>query len=140
MPRLPEPKSFDVAGERYDRSDDIRSLLMSAAHAYVSPDPSIGLNISLSGDHLVIKFVCHDRSLDDRRRLDGMMDSAEKVIKDYVSYLKKEVRANGGGSPKFKEIKDRRDYSVNKISLNDRWQLMVTRVFEVEELTSRPEK
>lgn len=139
MPRLPEPKSFDVTGKRYDRADDIRSLLQTAAYSYKSPDPSIGINISMSGDHVVVKFICHDRMLDDRRRLDGTMDAAEKAIKDYLSFLKKEVKGLGGGSPKFKELKDRRDYVVNKISLNDRWQLMVIRVFKVEEITDYPE-
>ena len=132
MPRLPDPKSFDVAGERYDRADDIRSLLQTAAREHVPADPTIGFNISMSEDRLVVKFHCNDRSLDDRKRLDGALDSADKAIKTYVSFLKKEVRGHGGGSPKFKELKDRRDYSVNKVSLNDRWYLQVIRVFEVE--------
>lgn len=139
MPRLPEPKTFDVAGTRYDRADDLPSLLMTAAKTYVSEDPSVGFNISLSGQHLVVKYVCHDRGLDIRARLDMVMASAEKAIKSYISYLKKEVRAVGGGSPKVKELKDRRDYVVNKVSLNDRWQLICIRVFVVEELARYPE-
>lgn len=140
MPRAPEPKSFEVKGTRYETADDLRSLLMTAAHNHVPADPTIGLNISMSGEHLVVKFHCYDRSLDDPRRREGILSAAEKAIKDYVSYLKKEVRTNGGGSPKLKELKDRRDYAFNKVSLNDRWYLQCIRVFEVDDLTDYPEE
>lgn len=139
MPRLPDPETFDVAGTRYDRADDLPSLIATAAQSYVSPNPTVGMNVTMSGQHLVVKFHCHERGLDDRRALDLTQTEADKAIKSYLSYLKKEVRGLGGGSPKFKELKDRRDYVVNKVSLNDRWQLIVIRVFEVEELASYPE-
>lgn len=139
MPRALEPKSFEVKGTRYEQADDLRSLIMTAVNSYVSPDPTIGFNVSMSGDHLVVKMHCYDRGLDDVRRRDGALDAAEKAINKYVSHLKKEVRGHGGGSPKFKELRDKRDHALNKVSLNDRWYLQVQRVFQVE-LTSYPEE
>lgn len=139
MPRQPEPQSFEVAGERYDRSKDVKSLISSAASAYSSPDPSYGFKVSFVGDKLVIKFHCYETSLDERIKLDNLLISAKDAISQYVKYLKKNVKENGGKTLSLKELKDKRNYGIEKVSLNNRWYLKYTQTYDLDGLTSYPE-
>lgn len=139
MPRQPEPKSFEVAGNRYDRTQDVRSMLSSAAAEYHSPDPSYGCKLSFAGDKLVVKFHCYETSLDERQKVDQILSLGKDVCTKYISFIKKNIKEKGGKTLSVKEIKDRRDYGVEKVSLNNRWYFKYTQTYEVDGLTSYPE-
>ena len=85
---------------------------------------------------------CHsyEQGLGDMTRLQGYLQEVNKLTDEYLRLLKKRVREMGGGTIKLKELKDLRSFDRQKISLNDRWDLVVRRTYELEGLAHGPEE
>jgi len=132
MAKPVEPQSFEVAGTRYEQAEDRWALLKQIASELPRDTPSSGFLISLQEDDVMIKYQCIDRLLDDRRRLEGLIQEAEKHVKEYLKTLKSEYRTRSGHTLKFKEDKDRRNYTVQKISLNGTFHFVYQQVYAID--------
>lgn len=125
-------RSFDSLDDD-DREPDLVAALVQA-HQDVRGQfggPAGNVLLKRSGDRVFVEYHRYDTSLDNRGRLESLCGDVEKLIKDYLKSLKKEVKKRTKKAVKFKELKELGNYSVEKVSLNDRWYLIMWRVYDV---------
>lgn len=132
MPKPKQPESYETLGAGYLQGEDKLALIKQIAADIPKPTPSSGFLVTLQGEDCIVKFQCIDRLLDDRRRLDGLLEEAEKHTKDFVKLLKSEYKNRSGHTLKLKEDKSRRNYTVQKISLNGTYHFVYLQVFDLE--------
>lgn len=137
MPRLKSAEGFDVNGTAYEPS--VHSLIKQFTEFYRCPDPTLGFDVSCQGDRLAVKCHSYEQNMTDPGHFKLVIDGLEDAIDQYLGLLKKSVKENGGGALGLKEIRGMRDHNLNKVSLNDRWNVILRRVFTLEDLESFPE-
>ena len=139
MPKPKNPESFDVAGTRYEQHEDTHALLVQAMRDYRTPDPSSNFTHRISGDTVTIYLHCHERGLGDPGRRAAQLDAMQKGMDAYVKGVKKRFRELGGGSIDLKKKKGGEGHKLDRVSINDRWDMVYHRTFEVD-LTQFPEE
>lgn len=140
MPKPKEAESFDVAGEAYRQHEDPIALLGQAFADYVTPNPARNYTHRTNGNKVTIYCHCHERGLGDAGRRAAQVDAMSKAMDNFVKGLKKRYREMGGGSLKMTEDKKARGYDLQKVSLNDRWDIVYRRTYEVEDLVQVPDE
>jgi hypothetical protein len=111
-----------------DPRDDL-SLIYQIVHDFVSKDPAIGIQPSLTGKYLRLTYTCYEMHLPTRLKV--VEDQAHQRLKDMVSYLKKEFKKATKRTLSLKEKKDMEDYNTQKVSLNERYHYSRWRFFEI---------
>jgi hypothetical protein len=66
------------------------------------------------------------------RRMKEVEDVAFKLLKGYVSEVKKEFKKRSKRDLKLKEIKDKADYTVSKVSMNERYYYVCWHLYELD--------
>jgi hypothetical protein len=139
MAKPKNPESFDVAGTRYQQDEDPIALLVQAMADYRTPDPSSNFTHRISGDTLTLYLHCHERGLGDPGRRAAQIDAMQKGMDAYLKGLKRRYRELGGGTLELKEKKGGRGHKLDRVSMNDRWDIVYHRTFEVD-LVRLPEE
>lgn len=139
MPKTKDPESYEVAGTAYRQHEDPIALLGQAFADYETPNPARGFTHRINGNQVTIYFHCHERGLGDPGRRAGQIDVMSKSMDAFVKGLKKRFREMGGGTLDMKEKKSSRGYDLQKVSLNDRWDIIYRRTYEVDDLVQSPE-
>jgi hypothetical protein len=139
MPKPNDPQSYDVAGTPYRQHEDPLAVLGQAFADHVTPNPARNFTKRISGNLVTIYCHCHERGLGDPGRRAAQVDAMAKAMDAFVKGLKKRVRDLGGGSIDMKERKTARGYDLQKVSLNDRWDIVYRRTYEVSDLVQNPE-
>lgn len=139
MPKTTEPQSFEVAGTAYRQDDHPIALLAQAFADYATSNPARGYTYRANGNLVTIYCHCHERGLGDVGRRAAQVDAMGKAMDSFVKGLKKRYREMGGGTLEMKERKTARGYDLQKVSLNDRWDIIYRRTFEVSDLVEMPE-
>jgi hypothetical protein len=139
MPKPKDPESFEVAGTRYQQHEDPIALLGQALADYETPNPARNYTHRIQGDSITLYCHCHERGLGDPGRRALQVDAMSKAMDAFVKGLKKRYRDLGGGTLGMKEKKGGRGYDLQKVSLNDRWDIVYRRTYDVEDLISNPE-
>lgn len=139
MPKPKEPQGFDVAGTRFKQHEDPRSALEQAFRDYVTSTPTRNFTHKTNGDKVTIYCHCQEQGLGDPLRRASYVEYLTKSTDKFVSGLKKRYREMGAGTLNMKEVKGSRGYNINRVSLNDRWELVYRRTYQVEDLISYPE-
>ncbi len=140
MAKPKDAEGFEVAGTRYRQHDDVMSMLVQAARDYVTPVPSRNFTIKVMGDRVTVGCHCYEQGMGDFARLQEQLQAMGKLMDEYVKLLKRRIRETGGGTLKMKELKDLRGYDRQKVSLNDRWDIVYRRTYEVDGLAHGPEE
>lgn len=130
MPKVPEPESFETLGKRYSQAEDRNALLAQISEEFQKIKTSSAIRITFQGDSLIVRYHCIEQFLDERSRVDLLTKEADKLLKDFVKYLKSEFKKRGGGILSLKEDKDRRKYDIQKINLNGRFQYTYQQVYD----------
>lgn len=140
MPKPKNPESFEVAGNAYRQSEDPLALLAQAFADYNTPNPARNFTHRINGNTITIYCHCHERGLGDVGRRAAQVDAMAKTMDAFVKGLKKRYRESGGGALTLTERKPDRGYNLQKVSLNDRWDIVYRRTYEVDEdLVQHPE-
>jgi len=139
MPKPKEPESYDVAGTAYNQYDDPRASLEQAFRDYRTSIPSRNFTHRTNGEGVTIYFHCHEQALGDAGKRAIVVDAASKAMDSFVKGLKARYREMGAGTLDISERKGGRGYRVDKASLNDRWELVYWRTYDVPDLISVPE-
>lgn len=139
MPKTKDPQSYEVAGTAYRQHEDPIALLGQAFADYETPNPARGFTHRTNGNLVTIYCHCHERGLGDPGRRAGQIDAMSKSMDAFVKGLKKRIRDMGGGTLDMKEKKSSRGYDLQKVSLNDRWDIVYRRTYEVDDLIKNPE-
>jgi len=139
MAKPKDSEGFEVAGNRYRQHEDPVATLAQAFADYRTPDPSRNFTYRVNGNKLTIFCHCHERGLGDVGRRAAQVDAMSKLMDSFVKGLKKRFRELGGGTLDMEEIKKLRGYDLQKASLNDRWDIVYRRTYEVDDLVRHPE-
>lgn len=139
MPKQKDPQSYDVAGTAYKQHEDPIALLGQAFSDYVTPNPARNYTHRLNGNTITIYCHCHERGLGDIARRASQVDAMSKAMDAFVKGLKKRYKDLGGGALSMKEKKSARGYDLQKVSLNDRWDIIYKRTYEVDGMIQNPE-
>ncbi len=139
MPKPKEPGGYEVLGEPYRQIDDPIACLKQAFADYRTPDPARNFTHRIAGNRVTIYCHCHDVGLGDPGRRALYVDAMSKLTDDYIKVLKRRHRELGGGTLDLKEDKKGRGYDLQHVSLNDRWDIVYRRTYEVEGLVRNPE-
>lgn len=124
-------QSYETQGTPYLQSEDRNALIAQISKDMPRQSPSAGILVSFSGNELHVKYHCYEMHLCDRSRVDGLREESEKLLRDFVRELKKEYKKRAHSVLKMKEMKDRHDYSVQKISLNERFYFVLWQIYEL---------
>jgi hypothetical protein len=131
---MPKPKlqqGFDVAGTQYLQHEDAMASLEQCFRDYTTSVPSRNFTKRTNGNSVTIYCHCHDQGLGNPTRRANYVDAANKALDRFVQGLKRRHRDIGAGVLDLKESKGSRGYDLQKVSLNDRWELVVRRTYEV---------
>lgn len=139
MPKPKNPESYEVAGKAYRQHEDPIALLGQALADYETPSAARNFTHRVNGNLVTIYLHCHERGLGDPGRRAGQVDAMAKTMDSFIKGLKKRYRELGGGSLDMKERKTARGYDLQKVSLNDRWDIIYRRTYQVDELVDSPE-
>ena len=115
-------------GNPTDPRDDA-SIVYQIVLDKVSDSPSSNVLGSLSGNLLRLTYQCYEMHLPTRMK--EIEDSAHTVLKEMVSYLKKEFKRQTKRTLSLKERKDLEDYTAQKVSLNERYHYARWKFFEI---------
>lgn len=140
MPKPKDPEGYEVAGTAYRQHEDPRAALEQAFQDYVTSVPSRNFTKRTAGDSITIYCHAHERGLGDVGRRANQVDAMSKAMDNFVKGLKKRYKDMGAGTLDMKERKGSRGYDLQKASLNDRWEMVYRRTYEVSDLISYPEE
>src|SRR5881628_577385 len=140
MPKPKDPQSYDVAGTAYKQHEDPRASLEQALRDYCTAVPSRNFTHRTNGNSITIYCHAHERGLGDVGRRASQVDAMSKAMDNFVKGLKKRYRETGAGTLDMKERKGSRGYDLQKASLNDRWEIVYRRTYEVDDLIGLPEE
>lgn len=126
-----ENKSFEVT--EYSNPD------MSYAEAYqvirqivtdmVNDKPTVGMWVDMSGNQLKVHY--HDYVQNLPVHLKEIADRSETAFKELAKHIKAEFKTRTGIVLKLVEKKDLNNYTVEKVSLNERYYYRAWHVYEV---------
>lgn len=139
MPKPKQAQGYDVAGTRYDQSEDPRASLEQALRDYKTSIPSRNFTHRTDATGVTIYFHCHEQGMGDAGKKAAVIDAASKAMDNFVKGLKARHREMGAGTLSMTERKGSRGYRVEKASLNDRWELNYWRAYDIDDLNSFPE-
>lgn len=139
MPKPKDPQSYEVAGTAYRQHEDPIALLGQALADYNTPNPARNYTWKINGNLITLYCHCHERGLGDPGRRAAQVDAMSKAMDAFVKGLKKQYREIGGKTLGLKERKPARGYDLQKVSMNDRWDIVYRRTYEVEDLIQNPE-
>lgn len=140
MPKTEEPQGYDVQGTPYRQSDNPIDILGQCFWDYRSPDPGANFTHRTNGNLVTIYYHRHSRGLGDPGRRALEVDGMGKAMDAFLKGLKKRFRELGGGTLDMTERKSARGYDLQKTSLNDRWDIVLRRTYELKDFLPLPEE
>lgn len=94
--------------------------------------PTAGFQVHMQGDQMKIAYHCYEMHLHDHRRLQDVEDQARKSLDEMLKYLKKKYKQKTKKVLSVKEDKDLRNFSIQKVSLNERYYAIFWRVYTLD--------
>lgn len=134
MAKQKEPESFEVTEyEGLDGDNDdtafVTSVISQVVEEKVKEDPTIGCRLHFCDGG--VRFTVHSYEMHLPRRVKEVEERAHKFLDEMLKYVKKEIKGRAGRSIDFKEDKDKRGHSVEKVSLNERYYYITWRFYEI---------
>jgi len=126
---MTKPESFEVteySGEQVDAAKVISQIVADK----VKESPAHSLLVSFSGNMMTLKYQCYEMHLPNR--IKQVVDQSQDVFRESLSHIKKEFKKRTKQALTLKEKKELADYSVQKVSLNERYYAFFWRVYELE--------
>ena len=92
--------------------------------------PSVAYKVDFLGDILRVQITMFEMHLP--QRMKEVQETALKLQKAYVSALKKEFKKRTKTALALKEVKDKADYTVQKVNLNERYYYIAWHLYELD--------
>lgn len=103
----------------------IRQILVDMTHDV----PTVGVWSDMTGNQLKLHY--HDYVVNLPANLRATVDRSDTALRELVKHIKSEFKDRTGKALKLKEQKDLSNYTVEKVSLNDRYYYRTWRVYDV---------
>jgi hypothetical protein len=127
---MDKPESFEQTDYGEARGEYDRLAVINQIVADKTRESSArGVMVSFAGNTVTLKYSAYEMHLPTRMR--QVEELAQDVLKEMLSHLKKEFRKRTRQALSLKEIKDRANYAVQKVSLNERYMYSCWRVYEL---------
>jgi hypothetical protein len=132
MPKKIEPQSYEVLGTPYDANSDQPAVMMTVAQELRAEfcNAVLSVGVGLQGDRMIVRCHTVERYLGLPNNLKVTHDMCQKHVDAYVRKFKTEYRKRYRSALDAKEIKELRDYSCERISINEVYQFSCVRVYE----------
>jgi hypothetical protein len=129
MPNKPE--SFEIA--EYSPPElginETFQIIKQITEEIIKVNPTVGVWVDMSGDMLRVHYHAYEIHLPSRVK--DVQAVAEETMKKYVSHLKSEFKARTKKPLDIKEKKELANYTVEKVSLNERYYYRAWRFYEL---------
>ena len=126
-----EPKSYEVT-EYSDPVLDAATaykVIRQIFYEYARGPAKHAVWADMSGDQLKLHYHSYEMFLPSRMK--QVQDEAKQILDAAASELKKEFKARTGQALKLKENKELSNYTVEKVSLNERYYYKAWRFYSV---------
>lgn len=129
---MDKPESFEVqeyndVREPYETYKVLKQILEDHKKDY--PVTSSAFRIQFVGDQMKVYYTCLEVSLP--HRMAEVEKQAADAHKDFLKYVKKEFKSRTKHVLDCSEQKDQADYSVQKVSLNERYYFSSWRFYKI---------
>lgn len=126
-----KPESFEVteygtAHEDYDTLSVIRQIIQDLTR----DNPAASMSVSFTGDMIKLTYSSFEMLLP--TRIKEVEARSVEVFRDVVKHLKKEFKSKTKRTLTLKEKEELADYTVQKVSLNERYYYICWRHYELE--------
>lgn len=125
---MAKPESFEVTEYGGDTLDAF-SVIKQIIEERVKESPAHSVMVSFSGEKMTLKYHCYEMHLP--TRMQQVVATSEDVFRETLSYVKKEFKKRTKTVLSLKEQKDLANYSVQKVSLNERYYAIFLRVYDL---------
>lgn len=132
---MEDAKGFEVT--EYGKGSDERakrSAILTAVSRMERDNPTVAIRAKFEG--LLMKLTYHSYEMGVASNIKDVTQRANRSLDEALKYIKREYREYyaGDGPPRvdFKELKEKRDHTVQKVSMNERYYVLFWRVYRVE--------
>lgn len=127
-------QSFEVteygnAKKEYDRISMIKQIIQERAAAA----PNMSVVVSFSGNMFTLHYHVYEMLVPTRMK--EIESNAHDTLNACVKYIKKEFKARTKDTLTFKELKDLANYTIQKVSLNERYYVVYWRCYEFGDIS-----
>ncbi len=132
MAKKQSPESFEV--QEYSREQlpqDKFGAIYQIVEQLLRESPAAGCRVSFTGSLMKLTYHCYEMHLPSRMRI--VEDQAKQVLNNTVNHIKKEFKKLRKETLDLKEKKEMANYSIEKVSLNERYALASWRFYEIGE-------
>lgn len=103
----------------------IRQIVVDMVHDV----PTVGVHADMTGNQLKLHYMDYVQNLP--VHLKQTVDRSETALRELAKHIKAEFKSRTGKVLRLKEDKDLHNYTVEKVSLNERYYYRSWRVYEV---------
>jgi hypothetical protein len=127
-----EPESYEVT----EYSDPDMSLdqkiavIAEIVQNKVSASPNLNTRVTFTGNLMKLTFHCYEMHAPARMKI--IEDTCKEVLNKMAKDIKKEFKEKTGAALNLKEQKDLGNYTIQKVSLNERYLYASWRFYELE--------
>ena len=126
-----ENHTFDVT--EYSNPDmsyaDVYQVIRQIVVDMVHDVPTVGVHADMTGNQLKLHYMDYVVNLP--VHLKETVARADTALKELKKHIQAEFKRRTGTALKLKELKDLENYTVEKVSINERYYYRCWRVFEV---------
>jgi len=116
-------------GREHVHPDKVYSVIEEIIRDQVSRSPASNVRVSFTGNLMRIAYHCYEMHLPVKMK--EIEATAKSVLDETFKNLKKQFKERTSDTLKAKEQKDMANYSVQKVSLNERYYYVAWRFYEL---------
>lgn len=130
---MEKPESFEIAEyndvrEPYEKYQVLRQIIED--HRHDVPVTTCSYKVDFVGDQMKVYYMSYEPMLPHRmKEVEKQSNDAHKEI---LRHLKKEYRSRTKNAVGLTEQKEKADYTVNKVSLNERYMFVSWRFYKLD--------
>lgn len=128
---MDKPESFEVL--EYEHGNEFPDFAISAIQEIideqVSEHPNMGVIVKFEGENMKLSHCAYEMFL--HQRIKEVEEQSKKILDETVKNLKKKFKEKTGKVLKVSEKKDDARVQIEKVSLNERYMYVSTRVYEI---------
>lgn len=131
MAKRKEPESFEVT--EYSGENEIESRFRTISQIVlekVSDQPNCTIRVSVTGE--VMRVTYHSYEMHMPTRFAVVQDQAKSYLDEMLRHIKKEFKSRTGTVLELKEDKSLANYSIEKVSLNERYHYAAWRCYDLK--------
>lgn len=125
-------ESFEVTeyGEKHARPDAVYSAITEIVRDQVRDSPAVNVRVTFTGDLMRLTYHCYEMFLPTRMK--QVESAAKSGLDETMKHVKKEFKKRMKKTLDVTEKKEMANYSVQKVSLNERYMYSAWRFFELK--------